>query len=380
MYRWNRNKIQNIYEHSGEAFNAFKRIAQTRTAGSVGGVKVDPVTATAVITAHQRLSPTHAESLAAMPAEALAQFGQSLIKQGMHKESVNECFAKIIDEAGAVTKVVGSTTRKKKGWHGGYAWHEGHSAHYNNEGIAEAEEGEAHPLNPYAFKGKAPDYASYANEYGVIRPGVYSDLKFYPYEDRHTDPISGLVKSHNFEVYYMGGNYPLADLNKKNYDTGHLAIWDPTDGSGGDFGEESYTNNWRRVHELSHGLTRPKLNSMYGEARRMGKLGHQRTTHEAKRAVHWEWLTAHKQRDLNKQLGIHVSDEDFHRELNTVMHDAVYRAVTGKFTNPNQEGFHPHSHKVSLDHAFALIDAHAKRMGLNHPHETLKRRIATASS
>ena len=98
MYRWSRNRIQNIHEHSGEAFSAFKRIAQTKTSGSVGGVKIDPVIATAVVTAHQNLSPTHAQSLAAMPADALAQFGQSLIKQGMHKESVNECFLELIGE------------------------------------------------------------------------------------------------------------------------------------------------------------------------------------------------------------------------------------------------------------------------------------------
>jgi len=98
MYRWTRNKSHLINEHKSEAFTAFKRIAQTRTPASVGGVKVDPVTATAVVTAHGKLSDTHAQSLAAMPAEALAQFGQSLIKKGMHQEAVNECFSELIGE------------------------------------------------------------------------------------------------------------------------------------------------------------------------------------------------------------------------------------------------------------------------------------------
>jgi hypothetical protein len=98
MYRWTRNKSHLINEHKAEAFTAFKRIAQTRTPASVGGVKVDPVTATAVVTAHGKLSDTHAQSLAAMPAEALAQFGQSLIKKGMHQEAVNECFSELLGE------------------------------------------------------------------------------------------------------------------------------------------------------------------------------------------------------------------------------------------------------------------------------------------
>ena len=98
MYRWTRNKQELLNENKAEAFTAFKRIAQTRTSASVGGVKVDPVIATAVVTAHGKLSDTHAPSLAAMPAEALAQFGQSLIKNGLHQEAVNECFSELLGE------------------------------------------------------------------------------------------------------------------------------------------------------------------------------------------------------------------------------------------------------------------------------------------
>jgi hypothetical protein len=105
-------------------------------------------------------------------------------------------------------------------------------------------------------------------------------------------------------------------------------------------------------------------------------MGHQRSTNDALRAVHWEDMAARKQRSLSRQLGVHVSDADFNREHNTVMHDAVYRATTGRFTNPDQEGFHPHPHAIPLDHSMNLIRAHADRIGLGHPDETFKQRLS----
>jgi hypothetical protein len=125
------------------------------------------------------------------------------------------------------------------------------------------------------------------------------------------------------------------------------------------------------VHELAHGLTRSTVNAQYGEAPRMGRLGHQRTTNDALRAVHWEWLVAHKQRELNGKMGLHTDEHNFNREVNTVMHDAVYRAVTGKFTNPDQEGFHPSHEKVPLETSLDMVRAHAKRLGLHDHHATL---------
>ena len=96
MYRWNRTG--SLFESNKDAFDAFKKIANSKVSGTVGGVKVDPVTATAVVSAHRGLSPSHAHSLEAMPAEALAQFGQKLIRHGMDKESVNESFLELIGE------------------------------------------------------------------------------------------------------------------------------------------------------------------------------------------------------------------------------------------------------------------------------------------
>lgn len=225
-----------------------------------------------------------------------------------------------------------------------------------------------------AGKGVAT-YAKFANAYGKIKPGAKSNLMHYDYRP-HEEGINRLLKQHGYKVYFAGGKYGKPDLANKNYNTGHLMIYDPTPSSGGDFQDESYTRTWRTVHELAHALTYPHLNAKYGEGRRMGKLGVHRTPREAKRSVEWEWLTAHKQRELTEQLtGKRVPDHVFNRELNTVMHDALHRAVTGKFTEPSEEGFEPHHHAIPLEHALGMIDAEAKKMGLKHDDDLLPKKL-----
>lgn len=248
-----------------------------------------------------------------------------------------------------------------------YDWHDPHTSHYGQPD--EEPVSKAMGNDQFAASGQAPEYKEFASHYGKLGGGPTS-LKYYPYQGKGPD-VENLLRKHGYQAYYAGGQHGKPDLARKNYNTKHLMIYDPEAGSGGDFGEREYTDNWRKVHELAHALTYPELNAKYGEGRRIGKLGYQRTPHEAMRAVHWEWLAAHKQRELSKDLGVHVSDDDFNRELNTVMHDAAHRAVTGKFTDPQQEGFTPHGHKIPLTSALALVAGHAQRLGL-HPHDTLK--------
>jgi hypothetical protein len=273
-----------------------------------------------------------------------------------------------------------------------YPWHEGHTGHHQHSvgggvlldsskyqglfRLAKKDESALTPTvphnNPQAAGAGVATYAKYAAPHGTIDKAKPSNLKFYPMAG--TKPVvDKLVKDNGFQVYYAGGKHGKADLAGKNYNTGHLMIWDPSAGSGGDFSEADYTDNWRKTHELAHALTYPQLNQIYGEGRRMGGLGKQRTAREAKRAVHWEWLAAHKQRELAAQAGVHISDEDFHRKLNTVMHDAVHRAVTGKFTEPSDEGFVPHPHKVPLETALGLVDEAARGMGLHSDHDVIRK-------
>ena len=273
-----------------------------------------------------------------------------------------------------------------------YEWHDGHSDHHRlapnleaiqkSFGLWKADGAHPHmdapPKNDQAAGVGASTYAKFAGPYGEVKGSATpSDLTHYNYHGKLPE-IEALVKKHGFKTYFAGGKYGKPDLQARNYNNGHLMVYDPTPQSGGDFGDHQYTNAWRQIHELSHALVYPELNSIYGEGRRIGKLGTHRTPNEAMRAVHWEWLAAHKQRDLSAKLGIHVPDETFHKELNTVMHDAVHRAVTGQFTEPAGEGFVPHSHKVPLHIALDTVRNEAQAMGIQHPHGLAKRPMMKA--
>lgn len=272
-----------------------------------------------------------------------------------------------------------------------YDWHDGHTDHHQQDlagaqlpGLRKAGEAHphmdtppvapapAHPTNEQAAPVGVSTYKQFALPFGNVQPGQASDLLHYKYHGKLPE-IEKLVADHGFKTYYAGGKYGKPDLANKNYNTGHLMVYDPTPASGGDFGHEEYTRGWRQIHELAHALTYPELNKIYGEGRRMGKLGVHRTMNEALRAVHWEWLAAHKQRELSKQVGVHVSDQDFNKELNTVMHDATHRAVTGKFTEPSGEGFVPHGHHVPLHTALQMVRDAGHQMGLQGLHDTIKK-------
>lgn len=286
-----------------------------------------------------------------------------------------------------------------------YEWHDGHTDHHNPRpwdkqnametarslglikhgepvGMAHphmdgSKPPEAQPKNDQAAGVGVSTYAKFASPYGIVTPGKQSNLFHYDYNNK-LPAVQDLVKKHGFNVYYAGGKYGKPDLANRNYNTNHLMIYDPTPASGGDFGNRDYTDAWRQIHELSHALTYPELNKTYGEGRRIGKLGHHRTLNEAMRAVHWEWLAAHKQRELSKQIGVHIPDDVFHKELNTVMHDAVHRAATGQFTEPSQEGYVPHGHKVPLTTALDMLRDHAKSLGLQGHHDLIKKNVAKA--
>lgn len=279
-------------------------------------------------------------------------------------------------------------------WAGSHPWHEVHTSHNHrspgqgvlvradyfisglrkDEGAApHLDGGTAHAQNDQAsVAGTSKAYGRFAAPYGTVDKAKPASLKFYPLQGLHQS-VDAQVAHHGYTHYYAGPGHAKPDLANKNFNTGHLMIYAPEAGGGGDFGDTSYTDAWRKQHELAHALTYPSLNAKYGEGRRIGGLGKQRTIREAKRAVEWEWMAAHKQRELAGQIGVHIPDEQFHRELNTVMHDAVHRAVTGKFTDPESEGFNPHPHKVPLETALQMVDEAGRSMGLADEHQTLKK-------
>jgi hypothetical protein len=211
-------------------------------------------------------------------------------------------------------------------------------------------------------------YAKFALPYGSLDKTSPSNLHHYPYDGKNGE-IDKLVADHGYNTYFAGGKHGRPDLANRNYNTKHLMIYDTSDH---DFKNEAYADAWRKIHELSHALTYSDLNKIYGEGRRIGKLGHHRTLNEALRAVHWEWLAVHKQRELSERIGVHVPDHVFHKELNTVMHDAAHRAVTGKFTEPSGEGFKPHEHKVPLETALGMVRESAHNLGITGMHDLMK--------
>lgn len=228
----------------------------------------------------------------------------------------------------------------------------------------------AHATNEQAAGVGTSTYAKYALPFGQLDKQNPTDLFHYPYHGKN-EAIDKLVKDHGYTPYYAGGKYGRPDLANRNYNTKHLMIYDPSPEAGASFGTEAYTDGWRKIHELAHALTHQDLNKIYGEGRRIGKLGHHRSMREALRAVHWEHLAADKQRELSKQIGVHIPDHVFNKEKNTVMHDAIHRAVTGKFTEPSGEGFKPHDHQIPLETSLGMVREAGHNLGLTGMHDLI---------
>jgi len=259
-------------------------------------------------------------------------------------------------------------------WAGAYPWHDGHSSYHRrtighgvllddkeaqNAAALSKGDKQLHPVD-----GGVSTYAQHAVPFGRLTPGEPTQLKHYPLEGKG-QAIDQLLAQHGFQARYAGGPHGRPQHSDFNYDTGHLTIMD----SGGD----DHADGWRKLHELAHALTLPAVNAIYGEGRRAGALGKARTTREAMRAVHWEHLAAHKQRELAAAAGAPISDEAFHREHNTVMHDAVHRAITGEVTDPSGEGFSPHSHAVPLETSLGMVREAGARLGLQNHNDVLRK-------
>ena len=208
--------------------------------------------------------------------------------------------------------------------------------------------------------------------YGTQDPNAV-DVPFYPYSEElgeMTPQVDELIAGYGYKPYYFGGRYPMPDLGKKNYDTGHLAVFDPGEEATSFGGNEQFTANWRKLHELGHAQGLEDLNAEWGEGRRLGKVG-ARTPREMLRAVDWETRALENQRKLMEEVGLPVGQTEYNRDWNTTLGDAGFRAVTGQFTSPEGEGFVPHDEKISQDHAMNAVRTRAEELGLDMD-ETLR--------
>ena len=175
--------------------------------------------------------------------------------------------------------------------------------------------------------------------------GEPKELDFYPYEGMQPQ-ADKLVADHGYQPVYYGGRYGKPHFGHENYDTKCLPVYEPSDPK---------VDTYRKIHELAHALTEPEVDQVYGDGKRLGKLGPHLSMREAERAIHWEYLACHKQRKLSSSIGVNISDQDFNKELNTVMHEAVNRTITNKVTDPVSVGFRPYDHTVPLETALGII-------------------------
>jgi hypothetical protein len=211
-------------------------------------------------------------------------------------------------------------------------------------------------------------YRPVAHDYGQIFPDRPSNLQFYRGIEDLESKIDDLTRKAGFQSYFVGGDLGQPDIANKNYAQGYLALVDPVAQTDD---HDPYTRVWRKLHELAHGMTLNEVDSVHGKGKRVGKLG-ELSPREAKRALYWEWLAGHKQRELAEEAGHKISDEDFNREMNTLMHDSLHRVITGTYPQPSDEGFQPFSELVPIEQAIKQVDDHAKNAGLAHDEATFE--------
>jgi len=217
-------------------------------------------------------------------------------------------------------------------------------------------------------------FQRFAAPYGHVDPlrSGRKDLDFYPYHDKLPDALQ-LAHKLGYRLYFGGGKFGVPDLRSKHYRTGYIMAYDPCDQNGRIALSHEYATAYSIFHEIAHALTLDRLNAIYGEGRRLGALGRHRTLREATRALHWEVLAIEEQRILSANCGIRISEDAYQRERNTVLSEATMRAVTGRFTEPNTEGFFPHSRELSLKDILEPVAREAHALGLRGWNELLNK-------
>ncbi len=251
------------------------------------------------------------------------------------------------------------------------------------------------PISLDQLKTGAGLHEDVLRRFGTLRAGdTIEQLKLYDLKRLTDNPqdAAEFAKKLGFDVEYFsfesdpskGVEFRLPRLGKNGYENGKLWLYDPRIGAGS-FYDTEYTRAWRITHELGHALTEPLLQSRYGDSRRYGRLGQtldvargvlgkQRqvterplTLMEAQRAVEWEDAAFRAQREVLKQLGVAISDEDFAREYNVNLSDAVYRVLSGNFGDPALSGFVPKDSAQPMKDVLGLLaraeDVLAKSQG-----------------
>jgi hypothetical protein len=207
---------------------------------------------------------------------------------------------------------------------------------------------------------------------GSVNPGTDTteQLKFYNLEPLIENPqITEQMLAdlgYNVETFsYNPERFKLPKLKTKGYGQDTVWIYDPEE-EHGSFKDTEYTRAWRVFHEVGHGVTESFMEPKYGPSKREGRLGVESTSMrgvppkqvevkvpglslaQAQRAVEWEDTAFRAQQMLLSMYGVQIAPEDFAREYNVNIADALFRTLTGDFGDPGSYGYVPADQPADL--------------------------------
>lgn len=207
---------------------------------------------------------------------------------------------------------------------------------------------------------------------GTVNPGMDTtqNLKFYNLDALVQNPqiTQQMLDDLGFKVDVFSYNperFKLPKLKARGYGQDTVWIYDPEE-EHGSFKDTEYTRAWRVFHEVGHGITEDFMESKYGPSRREGRLGVESesmrgvppkqvkvavrglTLAEAQRAIEWEDVAFRAQQMLLAMYGVQITPQEFAKEYNVNIGDAMFRTLTGDFGDPGVYGFVPSEQQVNV--------------------------------
>lgn len=186
-----------------------------------------------------------------------------------------------------------------------------------------------------------------ASMFGIplLPEGSKADTRVYKFSPNARAKVTNVLGARGYTVRTFGTDKAdtlKPDFKATGYHTGDLWIFDPSTGNGALTWDAEYTWVWRASHEYGHAVTLEEINRRHGEGRRAGKLGSPLTLEECYRALEWELLAFKAQWEflLGADYAVAIENRvsDYWRESCINLLDAVYRCITGEFSDPATEG------------------------------------------
>lgn len=209
------------------------------------------------------------------------------------------------------------------------------------------------------------------------------ELKIYDLKDEHHAALEPWLKSQGWNYKVFGpdqetGKFVPPNFKDFSYNNKHVWIFSPWT-EHGSFKDTEYTRLWRVTHEVAHAQTNDALNEKYGGiGKRQGALGVKTVFNgrevaplslaDGMKALEWEHETFKHQREiLEKDFGVKITEDQFRKENSINMSDALYRVLSGDFSNPGENGLVPSTMNPDqvLSRAKEILRSRAKDLGLS---------------